>query len=104
MIDVSEYEGAAGDVDDDGAGPIFVTHRTTGEEVIAGTMVLRDRVLEFSDLVVDETLSREDVIALIVIVYLFDFTVDYYRTRADRISLAWADGSKTVTFNYPAAN
>ena len=29
MIDITDYEGAAGDVDKDGFGPIIVQHRET---------------------------------------------------------------------------
>ena len=102
MINIRDYEGAAGDVDDDKFGPIFIMHRGTSKDVITARAGVRDRVVEVSDLVVSEDLSQDDVVALIVLVYLFHFTDDYFREHADRVSLAWADGSKTVTFNYPA--
>jgi len=102
MIDIHQYEGAAGDVDNQGFGPIFVQHRVTGKDVITGIAGLRDRVFEVTQLEVDAELTQEDVIALIVLEFLFHFTDDYYRGKADRVSLSWADGSKTVTFNYPA--
>jgi hypothetical protein len=101
MIDIHDYEGAAGDVDDRGFGPIFVQHRETHKEVVRGIAGVRDRVFVVEDLVVDEGLIQEDVVALVVLVYLFDFANDHYRDEVDRISLTWADGSKTVTFKYP---
>ncbi len=104
MIDISDYEAAAGDVDAEGFGPMFINRRDSGEAVVRGAAGLRERVLEITNLEVDDDLTREDVIALIVIVYLFGFTDDYYRAHADRVSLTWADGATTVTFNYPAAN
>jgi len=94
MIDIHQYEGAAGDVDDAGFGPIFVQHRETGDEVIRGIGGLRDRVFEVTELEVDDALTQQDVIALVVLVFLFHFTDDYYRGKADRVSLSWADGSR----------
>ena len=102
MIDIQDYEGAAGDVDDDDFGPIFIMHRGTSKDVVTARAGVRDRVLEVTDLVADESLTQDDVVAMIVLVYLFHFTDDYYRGDVDRVSLVWADGSKTVTFNYPA--
>ncbi len=104
MIDnIQDYEGAAGDVDDDDRGPIFIERRSTGKTVIRGIMGERDRVLEVTALeVLDPSLDQDDVVALFTLVYLFDFVDDYYRDSVDRVSLAWADRSLTVTFNYPA--
>ena len=102
MIDISEYEGAAGDVGDDKFGPVIVQHRETAREALRGIGGVRDRVFEVRELVVAEDLSQDDVIALFVLVYLHEFCDDYYRAHADRVSLAWADGSKSLTFNYPA--
>ena len=101
MIDIREYEGAAGDVDEHGFGPIFVQHRETGEHALRGIGGVRDRVFEVTQLEVAGELTQNDVIALVVLVFLFQFADDHYRDKADRVSLAWADGSKTVTFNYP---
>ena len=100
MIDISEYEGAAGDVDKDGFGPIIVQHRDTAREALRGIGGVRERVFEVRDLVVADGLSQEDVIALFVLVYLHEFCDDYYRAHVDRVSLAW--GAKAITFNYPA--
>ena len=100
---IQDYEGAAGDVDEHDRGPIFIERRSTGQTVIRGIMGERDDVLEVTDLeVLDPSLEQDDVVALLTLVYLFDFVDDYYRDRVDRVSLAWADGSRTVTFNYPA--
>ena len=101
MIDISEYEGAAGDVDSDNFGPVIVQHRETAREALRGIGGVRDRVFEVTGLVVADGLSQEDVIALFVLVYLQQFCDDYYRAHADRVSLAWADRSKIVAFNYP---
>jgi hypothetical protein len=101
VIDITEYEGAAGDVDKDGFGPIIVQHRETAREALRGIGGVRDRVFSVTGLVVADGLSQEDTIALFVLVYLFEFSDDYYRAHADRVSLAYADGSKTVAFNYP---
>ena len=104
MIDIQDYEGAAGDVDKEGFGPIFVMKRRSDIDVIRATAGLRDRVFEITKLeVLDESLTQDDVVALIVLVFLLHYTDDYYRGKADRVSIAWADGSRTVTFNYPAA-
>jgi hypothetical protein len=99
VIDISEYEGAAGDVDKDGFGPIIVQHRDTAREALRGIGGVRDRVFQVRDLVVDDGLSQEDVVALFVLVYLHEFCDDYYAALADRVSLLW--GTKTITFNYP---
>ncbi|MBA3502132.1 MAG: hypothetical protein M4D80_30100 [Myxococcota bacterium] len=101
MIDITEYEGAAGDVDKDGFGPIIVQHRETAREAVHGIGGVRDRQFQVTELVVADGLSQEDVIALFVLVYLYEFCDDYYRAHADRVSLAYADGTKTVVFNYP---
>ncbi len=101
MIDITEYEGAAGDVDKDGFGPIIVQHRETAREALRGIGGVRDRQFQVTELVVADGLSQEDVIALFVLVYLYEFCDDYYRAHADRVSLVYADGSKTVVFNYP---
>lgn len=101
--DIQDYEGAAGDVDDDDRGPIFISRRSTGADVIRAVAGVRARVLEVTALeVLDPSLDQDDVVALFTLVYLFHFTDDYYREEADRITLAWADGSRTLTFNYPA--
>ena len=103
MIDVNDYEGAAGDVDKEGFGPIFIMRRKSGDDVVKARAGLRERTFEITDVdVLDSKLTQDDVVALIVLVFLFHFTDDYYRDKADRVSIAWADGSKTVTFNYPA--
>ena len=102
MIDIHEYEAEAGDVDEEGFGPIVIAHRASGKAVVVGYAGVRDRVLEVTELAADASLSQQDVIALFVLVYLFQLTNDAYRALADRVSLSWADGSKTVTFNYPA--
>jgi hypothetical protein len=102
VIDIQQYEGAAGEVDDDDFGPIFIMHRETQKDVVTARAGVRDRVLEVTELVSDPDLTQDDVVAMIVLVYLFHFTDDYYRGEVDRVSLAWADGSKLVTFNYPA--
>jgi hypothetical protein len=100
VIDISEYEGASGDVDSDGFGPIIVQHRDTAREALRGIGGVRDRVFEVRDLVVADGLSQEDVVALFVLVYLHELCDDYYRAHVDRVSLVW--GTKTITFNYPA--
>jgi hypothetical protein len=103
MIDVNDYEGACGDVDENQFGPIFIMRRKSGDDVVKARAGLRDRTYEISDVeVLDPRLTQDDVVALVVLVYLLHFTDDYYREKADRVSLAWKDGSKTVTFNYPA--
>jgi hypothetical protein len=101
VIDISEYEGAAGDVDAENFGPVIVQHRETAREALRGIGGVRDRVFQVRELVVADGLSQEDVIALFVLVYLHEFCDDYYSARAERVSLEYADGSKTVTFNYP---
>jgi len=101
VIDISEYEGAAGDVDDDDFGVISVQHRKTGVAAVTGIARVRDRVFEVRALVAADGLSQEDVVALIVLVYLFEFAGDFHRDEVDRVSLAWADGSKSVGFNDP---
>lgn len=102
VIDVLDYEGASGDVDEHDFGPIYVQHRVTGVEVLRGIGGVRDGVFEVTELEVADGLTQDDVVALFVLVYLFDFADDYWRGKVERVSLVWADGSKTVTFNYPA--
>ncbi len=101
MIGHRRYEGAAGGVDKEGFGPVFLLRRDNGKDVMRGHGGQRDRVFEVSKIeVFDPTLSRDDIASLFGTVFLVKFTGDYYRGKVDRVSLTWADG-QAIAFDYP---
>lgn len=104
IADIEDYEGAAGDVDAEERGPIFIMRRSTGADAVRATLVIRNRVLEFTAVeVLEHSLDHNDVVTLLAQVYLFDFVDDYYRGEADRMTLSWADGSRQLDLPYPTA-
>jgi hypothetical protein len=101
LMDVRDFEASSSDLDANGDEPIFVTRRSTGADAIEGSLRLEHRELRVSIHVLDPSLSQDDVVALFVLTYLRTLTADHYRDLADRVAIIWADGSRTVSFNYP---
>lgn len=98
-MNLREFEGTAGDVDDEDFGPIFI-ERGRDNTVVKARAGVRGRVYEVSAIEA-AGFTPEQVGELVAKVFLVRFTGDYYRGKVDTISLSWPDGT-THSLPYPA--
>lgn len=97
-----DHEAASGDLLDDGAEPVFVSQRATGEDVLVLHARMEGRRLVCDVRHVAEGLELDDVVALFVRTYLGTLTGGSLRKDVDEVVLRGGPGGRDAVFPFPS--